>query len=164
MKKILTVLLAAAMVATVPTSIFADELGDNEKEIATGATLADLNGTIDLEAVMVSAYTVKLPKKLDVKAKSVTCDIYAKGDVDGSKKIVITEDNAGQNKLADTAGVKTDVDLTVSFGTGIEGKDIESDYNTAKETMTIAHGDLAAATWKCELPIVIKLADITKAD
>lgn len=163
MKKILTVLLAVAMVATTSTGIFAEELSPNEVEVKTGETLADLTGSIDLEAIMVSSYTVKLPKKLDVKEKKVTCDIKAKGDVDAAKKIVIEESNAGQNKLVDQAGDKTAVDLSVSFGNGIEGKDIKADYDTAKETMTIEHGDLAAATWKCQLPIVIKLADASLA-
>lgn len=164
MKKILTALLAVAMVTTASTGVFANELGDNEQEVKTGVTLADLNGTIDLEAIMVSSYTIKLPKKLNVNEKTVTCDIQAKGDVDGSKKIVIEEVNKGQNKLLDDANTKQAVSLSVSFGDGIEGGTIKADYDTAKEVMTITHGDLEAATWKCQLPIVIKLADIAKAN
>lgn len=159
MKKILTVLLAIAMITTTSTGIFAEE---NEQEIATGATLADLSGKINLEAIKASSYTVKLPKKVDVSNNSTTFDILAKGDVDASKKIVIVEGNQGQNKLTDQAavGAKTAVSLTVSFNGGILGKDIQAAYGTAKDTVTITHSDLAAATWKCELPITIKLQDI----
>jgi len=152
MKKLLTILLAAAMLVVAPATIFADE--DNIQELGTD----DASGTIELEATISSSYTLKLPLKVDVSSNSSTCDIYAKGDVDGSKTIVISEDNAGENVLEDGADLKADKALTVTFGTGIAGSDITSDYGSAKETITIVHDTLQAGSWTCSLPILIKLS------
>ena len=154
MKKFLTVLLSAAMLIAAPATIFADE---NIQELGS-TDESDVDGSIDLEAIIVSSYTLKLPTKVDVKNNSTTFDIYAKGDVDGAKKIVISEDNAGNNELTDASGVKTAQKLTVSFGQGILGSDIKADYDTAKETVTVTHDTLLAGSWSCELPIVIQLA------
>ena len=90
MKKILYVLVVTALIITMPAQIFAEE--DNEKEItSTDGTSSE--SSIQLEATIVSAYTLKFPKKVDVQQTSTTVDIFAKGDVDGSKKIVIEEKN-----------------------------------------------------------------------
>lgn len=159
MKKILTVLLAAAMIMAVPTSIFADETNN---ELNSNAQLTDINGSINLVASKISSYTVKFPKSLDVTDASKTCDFYVKGDVDGSKKVVIDK-GTGTHQLTDKAGTKAAVALSISFGSGVEGKDILSEYGTAKETMTITHGALAAATYGYELPVVIKLVNIQQA-
>lgn len=156
MKKILYVLVVTALIITIPAQIFAEE--DNEKEItSTDGTSSE--SSIQLEATIVSAYTLKFPKKVDVQQTSTTVDIFAKGDVDGSKKIVIEEKNQGSNVLKDSAELKEDTSLSISFAGGIDGDDIGSDYDTAKDTMTIEHDQLKAGLWSCELPIVIKLED-----
>ena len=158
MKKILTVLLAAAMMVITPVGVFADE---NVNEITPTAG-ADGEGTVKLKADIVSNYTVKLPKVVDVTNKSTTVDIYAKGDVDGGMKIVFSE-NTGTHQLADASSKNTAKDITVSFGNGINGSSIQASYSTAKDTMTIGHGDLPAGSWSCDLPIVIKLEKIAAA-
>lgn len=159
MKKVLTMLLVAAMVIVAPASVFAEE---NELSPATSQT--EVTGSVDLVANIVSTYTIKLPKQIDVSGLSTSVDIFAKGDVDGSKKIVISETNAGQNKIADLANKNTAEALTVGFGSGIEGKDIDASYGTAKDTMTITHAALKAGSWKCVLPILIKLENIVTED
>lgn len=161
MKKILTVLLAAAMCIVTPAAIFADTATDNEFTPADDAV--QVEGSVDLEAEIVSTYTVKLPKVVDVKSETTTVDIFAKGDVDGSKKIVISEKNAGSNTLVDQSGRKQAEALTISFGTGIEGKNILADYGTAKEVMTVTHNKLVAGAWKCNLPILIKLDNVSQS-
>ena len=98
MKKILTVLLTAAMFFTGVTCVFAEE-----QEFTPATAQTQVNGSVDLVAEVVSTYTIKLPKEIDVTNEEVSVDILAKGDVDGAKKIVISESNAGQNKLADLA-------------------------------------------------------------
>lgn len=162
MKKILTVLLAAAMCIVAPSAIFADTETEYEFTPATDST--ETSGNVELKADIVSTYTVKLPKVINVAEDNKTVDILAKGDVDGSKKIVISESNAGNNTLNDLSNKNTAVALSISFGTGIEGKNIEATYGNAKDTMTISHGALKAGAWKCTLPILIKLQDITPAN
>lgn len=156
MKKILTVLLAAAMVIVSPTCVFAAELGENEQVFeASGETL---NGekNIELEATIVSSYVIKLPIKVDVSGESTNVDIFAKGDVDGDKTIQISKKN-DTNSLANTAKQKTAA-LTITFGSGISGKNVADDYcDDAKETMTIVHDALTAGSWSLQLPILIKL-------
>ena len=165
MKKVLTVLLTAAMCAIAPAAIFAEtpEPDPTINEFTPETDTTQVDGSVDLEAEIVSTYTVKLPKVIDVNSESTTVDIFAKGDVDGSKKIVISEKNAGSNSLADLSGKNQAKALTIGFGTGIEGKNILADYSTAKEVMTIAHSKLVAGSWKCNLPILIKLEDVSKS-
>lgn len=158
MKKILTVLLTAAMFFTGVTCVFAEE-----QEFTPATAQTQVNGSVDLVAEVVSTYTIKLPKEIDVTNEEVSVDILAKGDVDGAKKIVISESNAGQNKLADLANKNEAEALTITFGSGIEGKDIAAAYGTAKDTMTISHAALKAGSWKCVLPILIKLENVTKS-
>lgn len=158
MKKILTVLLTAAMLFTGVTCVFAEE-----QEFTPATAQTQVNGSVDLVAEVVSTYTIKLPKEIDVTNEEVSVDILAKGDVDGAKKIVISESNAGQNKLADLANKNEAETLTITFGSGIEGKDIAAAYGTAKDTMTISHAALKAGSWKCVLPILIKLENVTKS-
>lgn len=158
MKKILTVLLTAAMFFTGVTCVFAEE-----QEFTPATAQTQVNGSVDLVAEVASTYTIKLPKEIDVTNEEVSVDILAKGDVDGAKKIVISESNAGQNKLADLANKNEAEALTITFGSGIEGKDIDAAYGTAKDTMTISHATLKAGSWKCVLPILIKLETVTKS-
>lgn len=151
MKKILTVLLATAMIAALPANVFADEL-----ELTNAST----TGTITLSATKASSYTVKLPKVVDVSSLSTGIDIFAKGDVDGSKKLAIEETDAGENYLKDEAGIKQDKLLSVTAAY-VNGEDITSDYGQSKNaTLVVAHEELDAGAWKCELPILIRLLDI----
>ena len=156
MKKILTVLLTTAMMIGAPSAIFADE-----QTIASNAQTEDATGTVLLEASKVSSYTVKLPKTVNVSQDTTSFNIYAKGDVDGSKMVVIAEAD-GDHYIKDNAKLKADKKLTVTAGAGIKGADIKNDaYDETKgTTMTIVHNAIEAGTWAGELPIVIKLAAI----
>ena len=155
MKKILTALLATALLVATPSAIFADE--NPNQELNTPSS-----GSIELFATVASSYTLKLPKKVDVSAASTEIKIYAKGDVDGGKKIMVREKvETGGHSLADKASKQQAVALTVTAGTGINGKDVGADYNDEKyTTLTVAHGTLGAADWSCNLPIVISLDNI----
>lgn len=155
MKKILTALLTLAMMIATPASIFADTptKTENDQEITT------TQGTVKLVASKVSSYTLMLPLEVDVSTSGTTANIYAKGDVDGNKKIVISENGTG-HKLVDAANLKADVGVTVAFGSGIDGKDITANYSdSVKETMTITHNGILAGSWSCDLPIVISVQD-----
>lgn len=160
MKKILTTILTTALLVSVPATIFADT--PEMEELSKNAT----SGSIQLFAEHASEYFIKLPKKLDVSATSTTFNIYAKGDIDGSKMIVIEEgkNDGKDNYLNDDANIKTAKKLTVTSAGGIKGKDISSSaYDEQKgTTMTITHDAIEAGKWSGVLPIVIKLADITQ--
>ena len=153
MKKILTTLLTAAMIVATPAAIFADE---DPQELENPST-----GTIKLIASKTSSYTVKLPKVVDVSDNEKVINIYAKGDVDASKKIMVVESSDETHYLKDDAGKKTKKKLTVTAGNGILGSDVGEDYNNDKyTTLTITHDDIAAGSWTCNLPIVIRLDDV----
>lgn len=152
MKKILTVLLSAAMVVAAPASIFADEFQQIENNVN--------EGTILLEASKASSYTVKLPTKVNVSNDSTTFNIYAKGDVDGSKMVVV-EAQAGDHYIKDDAKLKADKKLTITAGDGIKGEFIGEDYDLEKgTTMTLVHDPIEAGSWNGELPILIKLSPV----
>lgn len=153
MKKILVTFLATALLFAAPVSVFA-ETPANEQTLQT-STAADLEGSIKLEATVVSSYTLKFPLKVDVAQESVTVDIFAKGDVDGAKKIIISKKN-DSNSLVNSDKSLT-MDVGVAFGSGILGTDITSEYSNAKETMTITHETLSAGYWAYDLPILIQL-------
>ena len=159
MKKILTVLLVAAMMIATPAGIFADEKPaktDNDQELESNPTA----GTVKLVATAASSYTLMFPKQVDVSTSGATANIFAKGDVDGNKVIVIAEKDKGTHVLKDGANLKADVGVSVAFGSGIAGSLIKSDYdNAAKETMTVTHTGLLAGSWSCDLPIVISVQD-----
>ena len=159
MKKILTVLLTIAMFVAAPGgALFADEQTIDNSQTSDGTA----SGSIELEAIIASSYTLKLPLHVDVTENETTINIYAKGNVDGGKKIVIAEDNAGTNVLEDAADKFTDKTLTVTAGSAILGSDINNlDFNIEKgTTMTFEHDALEAGKWTCTLPIVISLENI----
>lgn len=160
MKKILKVLLSLAVLITTPCTIFADSVV--MEELDKDAT----SGSIDLVAEHASEYYIKLPKELNISEASTTFNIYAKGDVDGSKMIVFEENkiNGEDNYLSDDAGLKTAKKLTVTAGNGIKAADLKvAEYDETKgTTMTIVHDALEAGTWSGVLPITIRLADITQ--
>ena len=157
MKKFLTVLLTAAMIASFPANIFAEEAQNQElKEDVT-------TGNIALVASKASTYYVKLPTKVDVSSGSATINIYAKGDVDAAKMIVVKA-ATGDHYLKDDAKDKSDVKLTVTDAQGIKGADINSaNYNTEKgSSMTVTHNGILAGSWSGTLPIVISLENIAQ--
>ncbi|MDO5332261.1 MAG: hypothetical protein Q4E99_06230 [Bacillota bacterium] len=156
MKKILTALLAAAMLVVAPATLFAEQEDPNQ-ELETPSS-----GSIELFATVASSYTLKLPKKVDVSELSTEIKIYAKGDVDAGKKIMVKEkDETGGHSLVDKASKKQAKALTVTAGGGINGGDVGASYNDEKyTTLTVVHGNLDAAEWTCNLPIVISLDNI----
>ena len=156
MKKILTILMLAALVLASPANIFADEA--TEQELSQEST----GGTVKLTASKASTYTVKLPKSVDVSANSATFTAYIKGDVDGAKKIVIAEDKSnGTNVLENNAVTGRNVDLTISVDKSINGNEITSEYASTGITITVSHADIAAGTYTCDLPLTISLANIS---
>ena len=155
MKKILTILMLAALVLASPANIFADEA--TEQELSQEST----GGTVKLTASKASTYTVKLPKSVDVSANSATFTAYIKGDVDGAKKIVIAEDKSnGTNVLENNAVTGRNVDLTISVDKSINGSDISSEYTSDGITITVSHAAIAAGTYTCDLPLTISLVKI----
>ena len=156
MKKILTILMLAALVLASPANIFADEA--TEQELSQEST----GWTVKLTASKASTYTVKLPKSVDVSANSATFTAYIKGDVDGAKKIVIAEDKSnGTNVLENNAVTGRNVDLTISVDKSINGNEITSEYASTGITITVSHADIAAGTYTCDLPLTISLANIS---
>lgn len=161
MKKILTVLLSVAMIMMAPAAIFADEI--QMEETSKNAT----SGEIQLTATKASEYFIKLPKSLDVSDDETTFNIYARGDIDGAKEIVIEENklNGQDNKIEDAAGLKDAKVLTVTCAGAIAANDLDKvSYDGAQGTsMTIKHSAIEAGTWAGKLHITIKLADVVKA-
>ena len=162
MKKILTVLLTAAMFICGPANgLFAEEQVLNN----ANDSAEEITGEIELEAIIASTYYVQLPKKVNVANKETTINIYARGDVDGDKELVILEDKTTDvtHSLVDEGGKNSDVLLTITSGAAIKGKDIKTnEYDLTKgTTMLITHGDINAGKWTCDLPIIIKLQTLT---
>ena len=152
MKKILTILMLAALVLASPANIFAED-----QELNQDST----SGTVKLTAEKASTYTVKLPTSVDVSANSATFTAYIKGDVDGAKKLVIAEDtNKGTNVLKNNAVTGRNVDLTISVDKSINGSDITSEYTSDGIVITVSHAAIAAGTYTCDLPLTISLVKI----
>ena len=152
MKKILTILMLAALVLASPANIFAED-----QELNQDST----SGTVKLTAEKASTYTVKLPTSVDVSATSATFTAYIKGDVDGAKKLVIAEDtNNGTNVLKNNAVAGRNVDLTISVDKSINGSDITSEYTSDGIVITVSHAAIAAGTYTCDLPLTISLVKI----
>lgn len=157
MKKILTTLLAAAMLIAAPSAIFADEYQDLK-----GAQTA----TVKLKATIASSFYVRLPKEVSVEQATTRFTILAKGDVDAAKQIVFSEyikEGDDCNYIADESNKNEPVEITVTPGDPIKGVDVGADYNDQKgSTMKVFHDKLNAGTWSCQLPIVISLEDVTQ--
>lgn len=152
MKKILTVLMVTALMIGLPMSnVFADqELNEGDSE-----------GTVELVALKASSYTVKLPVQVDVSELSTTFKALIKGDVDGSKKIVLAEDKTGgDNYLKDEAELKPDILLNINIDKAMNGEDIFAEYTLDGITFTVTHDAIAAGNYRCDLPITITLTDI----
>lgn len=157
MKKILTTILTSALLICAPATVFAET--PEMEALDKNAT----SGSIELVAEHASEYYVKLPKKLDISDTSTTFNIFAKGDVDGSKMIVFEEgkNDGKDNYLKDDAQLKADKKLTVTSAGGIKASDLNAnEYDETKgTTMTIVHDAIEAGKWSGTLPIIIRLAD-----
>ena len=151
MKKVLTTLLATAMLLSVPVAIFADEENPT-------------SGQVDLIATVGSSYYLLIPTNVDVTAASSTFDIKVKGDVDSGKKVIIVEDKGTEgntiNYLVDNADDDNKYALTSSVSGVINGADVPSEYGDALITFTLTHDTLAAGVYSCTFPIKISLGDI----
>lgn len=152
MKKLLAILMTAALILELPV---ANILAEQE------LSEADSEGTVELVASKASSYSIKLPIQVDVSATSTTFKAYVKGDVDGSKKIVIAEDkSAGDNYLKDEANLKPDVPLEITIDKAMNGEDIQADYTSDGITFTVLHDPIDAGNFKCNLPLTITLTAI----
>lgn len=148
MKKILIIFIVA-IVCVSSTRIFAEE-----QEISND------NATIELIAEKTSTYTIKLPMYVDVSSQQTKIDIYVKGDVDDSKKIEVSENNNETHYLINISNKDIKYELLVT-GSSIEGKDILAQYDdNSAITLTINHDEIAAGSYSCSLPILIKLIDV----
>lgn len=156
MKKILTVLMAAALLIACPISnVFADE---TQIENITNNT----EGSVLLKATKASSYSVQLPVSIDVSSGSGTITIKAKGDVDSAYEIVVTEKADATNQLVDDADANNTVDITVDLGDAISGASVTANYtDNAKTEIAVSHNGLTAGSYSYNLPIVISLQKIT---
>lgn len=151
MKKILTILLAAAVMICTPMSIFADT---DFNEVAQDA---ETTPDVILKANAASKYTVKLPKEVNVSATEKTFKVYAYGDLDGAYEISV-QPGAGEHALKDDADIKADVALTISADKTLAVDEIATDdYNDECITFTVEHAQLLAGSYTYSLPIVISL-------
>ena len=150
MKKILSVLFVSLLCLCMPSAIFADE----DEEISGD------NATVTLIASKASAYTLRLPRTVDVSLNSKSFDVYAKGDIWADKKLDVTV-SAGDHKLSDVvSGGKADVAIDVNVANGsFASNELSADYTNRKATFTVTHADLAAGNYSCELPLTIALND-----
>lgn len=152
MKKLLTILLAAAVMICTPMSIFADDFNEVAQDDLT-------TPDVILKANASSKYTVKLPKEVNVSANEKTFKVYAYGDLDGAYEISV-QPGEGEHALKDDAGVKDDVALTISADKTLTIEEIGTeDYNDSCITFTVEHADLLAGSYTYSLPIVISLVD-----
>ena len=157
MKKILTTLMAAALIIGCPVaSIFAEET--EIEDIVTSK-----KGTVNLTATKASSYSIQLPVSVDVSSGIATITLKAKGDVDSAYKIVVTEEDGATNKLVDKADSNNTVDIDVTMGDAIDGADVTDAYlDTVKTEITVEHDGLTAGSYSYDLPLVIALQKKTQ--
>ncbi|MBQ3295034.1 MAG: hypothetical protein IJI83_07105 [Oscillospiraceae bacterium] len=155
MKKILSVLLVAMMLAIMPATVFAD--GDTNEVTGDSAT-------VELEASMTSSYRVRLPKKVDVSDATKTFDVYVCGDIAASEELVIAYTNNETLYLHDTVtgSSKADVPLNISVsGNTFAHNVLPATYDTAKATFTVTHNALQAGRYSAIMPVTITLRTVT---
>ena len=150
MKKILTALLATALMISAPMCLFAEE----------AETPNPQTGQVDLIASKSSTYYLQIPKNVDVSESGKTFDILIKGDVDSAKQLAINEDKGEQgttvNYLVDTADSNNKVAISTTVSDPVIGANITSAY-LAKITFTVTHDALSAGSYTCGMPIKISL-------
>lgn len=124
---------------------------------------ATTNGTqnVELYANVVSSYTVKLPRKVDVKNNETSFEIEIKGDIAGDEKLTVTVPESAS--LLETAvNSHNSIALTVANEKNVfTYSDLKSDYvsgGDGSSTVSITHSTIPAGNWSVNLPIVIALA------
>ena len=152
MKKILTTLMVAMLMAIVPMNLFAEgdtDLGNNPT-----------SGTVELYANVASEYSVKFPSRVDVTPTSKTFNVYAKGDIASDETLTISYDNSSEIKLVDvnTSG-KEDIALNISVtGNTFTYETLPVNYSDTSALFTITHAAITAGAYEADLPLVISLA------
>ena len=116
--------------------------------------------TIALTANKTSAYTVTLPKSVDISANETTFAVKVKGDISSSETITVSMSDTVLSESVRTSGVKhEDVPVTVAFGDGksksYKAVDIKEENVT---NATLTHGDLAAGNWTGVLTVNIAVS------
>ena len=153
MKKIITLLFLSLLTFCVPANIFADE----EVNEVSGE-----QASVTLYANIASQYSVKLPRRVDVRNEITDFNVFAKGSIAADKKLDVTAAQ-GQHVLNDNiAGSTRSYPLNVSAtGTSFAADLLTDEYqDNLKAVFTITHAALSAGDYTYELPIVIALNDI----
>ena len=158
MKKSLTILCTLLMMITSTATMFADE----------NNIVVEENKTVDVElyAEVTSTYSVKIPKKFDVKETETNLVIYAKGDITANERLAISYKNqdVALSETAKSADDKhPDVPLTLTGdAVSFSWDQIRNDYpQNSSLTINIKHAALKAGYWSTNLPITIALNTIT---
>ncbi len=155
MKKILTFLFFSILVFCFPVNVFAEE----ETTEVSGS-----QGTVELYANIASAYSVLLPKKVDIRGDSTDFHVYAKGSIALNKKLDVAFDNSSQHTLEDKIpGSSRSYELHIAVTDGSFAADrLGSTYqNDLKATFTITHDPLKAGNYSYDLPILIALNSVS---
>ena len=153
MKKIITLLFVSLLALCIPANIFAEE----DVNEVTGE-----QASVILYANIASQYSVKLPKRVDVRNEITDFNVFAKGSIAADKKLDVTAAN-GQHVLSDnTTGSSRSYPLTVTAtGTSFAADLLTNEYqDTLKAVFTVTHAALSAGDYSYDLPIVIALNDI----
>ena len=150
MKKIITLLFVSLLSLCIPANIFADE-NDNE---VTGE-----QASVILYANIASAYTVKLPLRVDVREETTSFDVFAKGSIAADKKLDVVSTEGAHVLRDNTIGSSREYPLTVSAINTSFAADLLADVykDDLKATFTVNHAALAAGDYSYTLPIVISL-------
>ncbi|MDO4940922.1 MAG: hypothetical protein Q4E33_04440 [Erysipelotrichaceae bacterium] len=151
MKKLMITLLTSMMLFALPNAVWAEEETNTE---------TDKDTTVQLYAEVGSEYTVKLPKKVNVKDKSVSFDVQAKGNISSDKKIAVAFSESALLKDANSTDGRQSISLTISNGThDFLYTVLEPNYsNDAKFAVGVTHeNDIPAGSWSVDLPVTIAL-------
>ncbi|MBQ0036650.1 MAG: hypothetical protein KBT35_07010 [Firmicutes bacterium] len=151
MKKLMVTLLTSMMLFALPNAVWAEEGTETE---------TDKDTTVQLYAEVGSEYTVKLPKKVNVKDKSVSFDVQAKGNISSDEKIAVAFAESAQLKDSNNTGGRQSIALTITNGThDFLYTVLESTYgNDAKFAVGVTHeNDIPAGSWSVDLPVTIAL-------
>ena len=155
MKKILTLLFVSILLFCLPANVFAE----GETTEVSGS-----QGTVELYANIASAYSVLLPKKVDVRNDSTDFYVFAKGSITFDKKLDVASDDSSQHVLEDqSAGSDRSYDLQISISNGsFSAERLGSTYqDDLKATFTITHDALPAGNYSYHLPILISLNSVS---
>lgn len=159
MKKLMTAVLAACMIISIPSTIFADEVQDVPQVVDQDS---QEETSVKLYAEVGSTYAVRLPEKVDVETSPKGFDVEAKGDISSTEKLSVSFPETAT--LADTntgANKKDDIELTISNNShDFAYDDLKADYDTdVKFTVSVSHeSDITAGIWEVDLPVTIALA------